>query len=105
MRNPALLRHVYLVQRAVGAGRANRRDDVMLVQFFLKAISHRQDTKSGESYKPPGEPELAVDGVCGSHTIAYIRHFQRVLRRAIPGSFYEPWEDGVVDAPALDVYV
>src|SRR5882672_8015257 len=91
------VRHVYFIDGAVGQGRANRRDDVLLVQFFLKALSKRSEVESGESYQPPGQREIQVDGVCGSATTAFIRHFQGVIDRAAKGSAFRPWQDGVVD--------
>ncbi len=91
------VRHVYFIDGAVGQGRANSRDDVMLVQFFLKAISTRADTESGESYQPPGQRGIQVDGVCGATTIAYIRHFQGVTDRSAKSPALKPWQDGAVD--------
>jgi hypothetical protein len=91
------VRHVYFIDGAVGQGRANRRDDVLLVQFFLKALSKRSEVESGESYQPPGQHEIQVDGVCGPTTIAFIRHFQGVVDRAAKTPAFMPWQDGVVD--------
>lgn len=91
------VRHVYFINNAVGQGRANRRDDVLLVQFFLKALSKRSEVESGESYQPPGQREIQVDGVCGTTTITFIRHFQGVINRAAKESVFRPWQDGVVD--------
>jgi hypothetical protein len=92
------LRHVYYIDGAVGEGQVNKPDDVMLVQFFLKACSSRTDTLSGESYQAPGQREILVDGICGATTVAFIRHFQGVLDRAAKSAELRPWQDGVVDA-------
>jgi hypothetical protein len=92
------VRHVYFIDSAVGQGRANKRDDVLLVQFFLKALSSRADTESGESYQPPGQLQIQVDGICGANTVAFIRHFQGVVDRAAPKApQLRPWQDGIVD--------
>ena len=69
------IRLLYLNDAPVGRGSANRRDDVLLVQFFLNALwgkSPDKKTVIGNSGKPP-----AIDGVCGSATIAAIEIFQR----------------------------
>ena len=91
------VRQVYFIDGAVGQGRGSRRDDVLLVQFFLKALSKRSDVESGESYQPPGQGEIQVDGVCGTTTTAFIRHFQGVVDRVAKGPAFMPWQDGVVD--------
>ena len=91
------VRQVYFIDSAVGQGRAKRRDDVMLVQFFLKAISKRSDVESGESYQPAGQGDIQVDGVCGKTTIAFIRHFQGVVDRVAHAPAFKPWQDGAVD--------
>jgi hypothetical protein len=91
------VRHVYFIDSAVGQGRANKRDDVLLIQFFLKALSSRADTESGESYQPPGQTQIQVDGICGANTVAFIRHFQGVVDRASKAPQLRPWQDGVVD--------
>ena len=92
------VRQVYYIDGAVGQGRANKRDDVMLVQFFLKAASKRIETVTGESYQPRGQPEIQVDGVCGATTIAFIRHFQGITDRLAQNAQLRPWQDGAVDA-------
>jgi hypothetical protein len=69
------IRLLYLNDAAVGRGGANRRDDVLLVQFFLNALwgtSPDKKTVIGDSATPP-----AIDGVCGRVTIGAIETFQR----------------------------
>jgi hypothetical protein len=80
--------HVYVTDEEVGVGRANRRDDVLLVQFFLAALSsdlltsgNRQFNYTNQrgvdfNYTVPNRGPLRIDGVCGSDTAAYIKHFQ-----------------------------
>src|SRR3712207_5364224 len=89
-----LLRCAYFVDHAVGAGRPNRRDDVLLIQFLLKSIAKRKDSVSGESYTPPGAQPLSIDGICGRQTVAYIKHFQGVISR-VPNAG-GLWQDGIV---------
>ena len=80
--------HVYVTDEEVGRGRPNRRDDVLLVQFFLAALSSdllqsgnrffNYTNKQGTdfNYTVPNHRPLQVDGTCGSETVAYIKHFQ-----------------------------
>jgi hypothetical protein len=80
--------HVYVTDEEVGAGRVNRRDDVLLVQFFLAALSSdllqsgnrffNYTNKRGVdfNYTVPNHRPLQVDGTCGNETVAYIKHFQ-----------------------------
>jgi hypothetical protein len=80
--------HVYVTDEEVGVGRANRRDDVLLVQFFLAALSsdllcsgnrsfnYTNKTGTDFNYTLPNRRPIQVDGTCGSETVAYIKHFQ-----------------------------
>jgi hypothetical protein len=71
----ANIRAVYLVDATVGRGGANRRDDVLLVQFFLNALwgtSPDKKTVIGGTGAAP-----AIDGICGRITIGAIETFQR----------------------------
>ena len=58
------LPYVFVVDRAVGEGCPNHRDDVLLVQFFLRTL-----------ISAGGRP-LAVNGICTNETTAYIKYFQ-----------------------------
>jgi hypothetical protein len=60
------LTHLFMVDRAVGSRRVNHRHDVLLVQFFLRALIQNV----------PGGPRIPLDGVCGQQTIDGIRYFQ-----------------------------
>jgi hypothetical protein len=71
---------VYLVDGAVGRGQANRRDDVLLVQFFLRALAGVKAAGIGDTYQVPGAMPLFVDGICGAQTMATISRFQNVLK-------------------------
>jgi hypothetical protein len=91
------LRVFYAIDHAVGAGCPNRRDDVLLVQFFLRALAPRGDPETHESFTPSGEGILAVDGICGSRSITYIKHFQGMMNRAAKDISMGTWQDGRVD--------
>lgn len=75
---PAKLGSVaYVVDGAVGAGCRNQRDDVLLVQFFLRALGPKAASGTKDQfYQSPGSPALAIDGFCGQRTIAAIKTFQ-----------------------------
>jgi hypothetical protein len=70
-----LIRVIYLVDAAVGRSAANRRDDVLLVQFFLNTLWGTKPDKAtmfgGTGPAPP------IDGDCGRITIDAIMLFQR----------------------------
>ncbi len=83
----------FVVDYPGGKGCPNIRQDVLLVQFFLKAIS--VDAGSEKAYVPPGEQPIKVDGVCGAHTIAYIKFFQEENMRRNPAATIHV--DGRVD--------
>lgn len=80
--------YVFLTDHAVGVGCRNQRDDVLLVQFFLAALSADVLTKGNArfnyidkkgtpyDYTVAGQQPMKIDGVCGSQTIAYIKKFQ-----------------------------
>jgi hypothetical protein len=89
----------YVVDRAVGEGRPNQRDDVLLVQFFLRTLGPRTVTGTTETYQPAGQPQIAIDGVCGTRTIAAIKNFQTQFNKTqkSPTSGFALLTDGVVD--------
>src|SRR5215831_18979374 len=101
----SIMRVFYGIDHAVGVRGANRRDDVMLVQFFLRALSRVDDPVSRESYFPKGQALIEVDGIYGGQTAAYIKHFEDVLSRASVGREFKLWQDGVIDPkpPGRDV--
>ena len=68
----------YNVHATVGPGATNRRDDVLLVQYFIREIfrglpSFKSDPFQGGT--------LAVDGVAGKQTFAAILHVQMVQKK------------------------
>src|SRR5262249_15999291 len=93
----ALMRVFYGIDQGVGVRGANRRDDVMLVQFFFSALSRLADHVTRESYFPKGQALIEVDGIYDRQTAAYIKHFEDVLSRASTGQRFKMWQDGVID--------
>ena len=84
---------LYTVEHTVGTGGANRRDDVLLVQLFLRV--QMEDGGSEAPSRPPDRRPLAIDGICGNDTLAYIRYYQEEAKRRFPGDAQPP--DGRVD--------
>ena len=82
----------YNVDTSVGPGRPNRRDDVLLVQYFM-----RESFKGVPSFKKDPFPGgvLAVHGRAGPQTFAAIRHFQKMAKKTGLTSA----QDGRVDPP------
>jgi len=81
---------IYNVTMAVGSQYApNKRDDVLLVQFFLKKIYEHRDSP----YVLPEAGSMVVDGLCGPTTKAWIRHFQTAGRF----NNRKGWVDGRID--------
>ena len=69
--------HVYNVDAAVGPGCPNRTDDVLLVQYFLKACFDNPQAFTPPFGPPPPGPPLTVDGMAGQITFRWIDHFQK----------------------------
>lgn len=86
---------IYSVDQRVGPGCPNKRDDVMLVQFFLKVA--REDAFTGKSpgFIPPKVNPIEPDGMFGPITAAHIKFFQQEINeRTVPNRIKV---DGVVD--------
>ena len=82
---------IYNINSAVGPGAPNRRDDVFLVQYFL-----REAFKGLLAFQQePGV--VSVDGIAGSQTFAAILHFQKVTKKLGTGQAIST--DGRVDPP------
>jgi hypothetical protein len=65
---------IYNVTMAVGRNCPNRRDDVKLVQFFLKRIF---GNPVNDLRKPPSHLKpMEVDGFCGPTTMGWITFYQ-----------------------------
>ena len=84
---------LYTIEGAVGRGGENRRDDVLLVQLFLRVQMEEGGTEA--PYRPPGRNPLAIDGICGTDTMAYILYYQEEAKRRFPA--VAPPPDGRVD--------
>ncbi len=78
---------IYLIDESVGQSGANRRKDVLLVQFFIRLLQDQPQKLDGEQYNfvPPNSKQLAIDGVCGQHTIRHIVHFKKEHDRTNEG--------------------
>lgn len=70
------IRVCYFTDSAVGLGRVNHRQDVLLVQFLLKSLARQTDPEAHELFAVPGAPALTIDGICGQNTVAAIKRFQ-----------------------------
>lgn len=75
----------------MGPGASNLRDDVLLVQYFLREIFKNTPKFQQE----PFAGEVKVDGVPTPNFFAAIRHFQMVEKK--DGKLIAT--DGVIDAP------
>ncbi len=71
--------YFYNVGEAVGPGMANRRIDVLLVQFFLKVTIDNPSSFRRPMPPPPGRP-LVVDGIAGETTFRTIKAFQEHIK-------------------------
>lgn len=81
--NDANMKVVYSVDQSVGQGGSNRKDDVMLVQFFLRVA---MEVRLGKGFNPPGERPITIDGSFGKQTNTYIKFFEEENNRQQPGS-------------------
>ena len=88
----ASLKLVYTIDQAVGNSCPNRRDDVLLVQFFLKVIS---EGPQKSAFTPPGREPMKTDGIWGPASQAYLNQFIAVNSSQNPGSPLT--QDGRVD--------
>ena len=68
---------MFLVEMGVGPGRANNRDDVALVQYFINLwFAHPENAGSRGVAGAP----LKVDGLIGPKTKGRIKAFQSVMK-------------------------
>jgi len=87
-------KHIYTVEQSVGLGCPNVRDDVLLVQFFLRRAM--DDSPESKGIIPPGERPISIDGISGPQTFRYIKHYQDEDNRRNPGRGVA--RDGRVDS-------
>jgi hypothetical protein len=94
-------RPLFAIEHGVGLGMANKRGDVALVQFFLKALLHCDKVFTGGirsvTLKPPGGSPLNVSGVWDSVSATYLGHWEGLVW-APSGAIYdfEPWFPGKI---------
>jgi hypothetical protein len=69
----------YDLDHAVGPGAPNRRDDVLLVQYFMKQVPNSRRFQSA-----PFPAPLNVNGIADQSLFANIRHFQAACRKINP---------------------
>jgi hypothetical protein len=86
-------REVYVNEKPVGTGCSNQRDDVQLVQLFLRIAT--EDAPNSPGFKPPGQPMIEPDGIFGPTTQKYISYFQEEVDRRRNAKLLS--RDGIVD--------
>ena len=86
---------LYLIEHPVGLGCTNQRNDVLLVQFFLKVASEGPDRTS---YAPPGRAAITCDGAWGPNSQAYLNQYLAGNARFNPT--LQVKQDGRVDPVA-----
>ncbi len=71
----------YNVDLTVGPGSPNRRDDVLLVQFFIKSVFDNTSRFNPPFAPLPLQPGrvFKVDGIAGPITFGAIKHYQATL--------------------------
>src|SRR5215475_4151899 len=77
------LKILYATDQAVGSGCANHRDDVLLVQFFLKVNAEGPDKNK---YTPSGKGPMKIDGLWGTTSQAYLNQYISANSAANPGA-------------------
>lgn len=83
----------YVVDSPVGPNCTNRRDDVLLVQFFLRIFADRD-----KRYHPAGAKDLTISGVYDDLTGTYIKQYADEGNRQQKGLLMVK-SDGRVDSP------
>jgi hypothetical protein len=65
---------IYAIDKPVGTGCPNQRDDVLLVQFFIKVVAEAPGPKKAQ-YQPAGKGPLKCDGQWGPISQAYLNQY------------------------------
>ena len=73
----SFMKLVHTIDQAVGNGCPNRRDDVLLVQFFLKVVSEGPDQND---LTPDGFGPMHIDGLWGPISQAYLNQYIQVKK-------------------------
>lgn len=62
-------------------GDVNRKEDVLLIQFFLRVVMEDADSPG---YRSPGQRSIQIDEIYGPQTQAYIDFFQSEAKKRNP---------------------
>lgn len=95
----------YNINFAVGDNAPNMKEDVMLVQFFLREV-YKGRTSFDPAEKPP-RGEMKVDGVCGPITKNWLLKFQLDIRNRGSSIYADKRADkvkGVVSSISQTIY-
>lgn len=71
---------LFTIDHGVGTGMANRKNDVILIQYFLKALLHSRKTYGrGVMLVPPSGTPLNVSGVWDTTSAAYLKSWEDLV--------------------------
>ena len=90
--NTSFMQLAYTTEQAVGNGCPNRRDDVLLIQFFLKVVS---EGPQQSQLTPAGRGPMQIDGLWGPNSQAFLNQYIAVNSAENPNSPLT--QDGRVD--------
>jgi len=97
------LGNMFTVDMGVGPGRANNRDDVLVVQYLLNLwLQHPESARVRALAGPQASRRLAVDGIIGPKTKACIELFQGAITALDDAPIIC---DGCIDKPRGDMTV
>ena len=92
--NPGKVQMFYATDQPVGTGCANARDDVLLVQFFLRVSFETDKEISNPAFFTGGPKGPAIDGMWGPKSAAFLKAWEQHLQTVAPGAIKQ---DGRVD--------
>lgn len=76
------IRVFYTVDQSVGRGGTNSRQDVLLVQFFLRILCDEVKKPSPISLASTVKRPLKIDGLWGSNSQAYLDAWEKMINSA-----------------------
>ena len=79
------------VEAGVGQYAANKRLDVMLVQYLLQVWASRGLSDPVQRPIIMDSPIVATDGICGPKTIGAIRSFEKAFPQTAPDGKVDPF--------------
>ena len=82
--NPGKIQMFYAIDQSVGIGCANVRDDVLLVQFFLRVI-FENDNEISNPFFTAGPKGPAIDGMWGPKSAGFLKAWEQHLQKVAPG--------------------